>query len=200
MFTGIVEEMGVVRRLERRGDAVRLVVAAGPTRAASGIGGSVAVNGACLTVVERDAETLAFDLGPETVCSTTLGQLGAGDPVNLERPLRLGGELGGHLVLGHVDAVGVIAEVDRLQTTARLRIALGAPELEPLLISKGSVAVDGVSLTIAELSDAAFEVMIIPHTLAVTTLGRAAPGRRVNLEMDAIGKYVLRSLVQRGLA
>ncbi len=200
MFTGIVEEMGVVRSLEARGEAARLVVAAGPTRAGSGIGASVAVNGACLTVVERDAETLAFDLGPATLSSTTLGGLRAGDPVNLERPLHLGGELGGHIVLGHVDAVGVVTEVDRLQTTARLRIALGAPELEPLLIPKGSVAVDGVSLTVAELSDAAFEVMIIPHTLGVTTLGRAAPGRRVNLEMDVIGKYVLRSLALRVVA
>jgi riboflavin synthase len=200
MFTGIVEEMGVVRSLERRGEAARLVVAAGPTLAESGIGRSVAVNGACLTVVARDREALAFDLGPETLRSTTLGELGSGDPVNLERPLHLGGELDGHLVLGHVDGVGVITEVDRFQTTARLRIALGAPELEPLLIPKGSVAVDGVSLTVAELSDTAFEVMIVPHTLAVTTLGRAAPGRRVNLEMDVIGKYVLRSLVQRGIA
>jgi riboflavin synthase alpha subunit len=179
---------------------MRLAIAAGSTRAGSGIGASVAVNGACLTVVERDAETLGFDLSPETVRATALGALRPGDPANLERPLRLGGELGGHLVLGHVDGVGVVTDVDWLGATARLRIALASRELEPLLIPKGSVAVDGVSLTVAELSGAAFEVMIIPHTLAVTTLGRAVPGHRVNLEMDVIGKYVVRSLVLRGVA
>lgn len=198
MFTGIVEEMGTVGAVERQPGTVRLTVAAGLAPACEP-GASVAVSGVCLTVVERAGRTLAFDVGPETLCLTTLGDLRPGDPVNLERPLRLGGELGGHLVLGHVDGVGVITGVER-GATARVRIALPSAELEPLLIPKGSVAVDGVSLTVAELGEAAFEVMVIPHTLAATTLGRAALGRRVNLEMDVIGKYLQRSLSLRGVS
>ena len=195
MFTGIVEEMGTVRALERAQEAMRLEVAAG-FAAGCEVGASVAVNGACLTVVAGDGHTLVFDLGPETVRSTALGELRPGDPVNLERPLRLGDALGGHLVLGHVDGVGTVTDVER-GTTMRLRIGLPSPDLEPLIIPKGSVALDGVSLTVAGIDEMAFEVMVIPHTLAVTTLGRAAVGRRVNLETDVIGKYLLRSLSLR---
>lgn len=195
MFTGIVESMGTVRALERGQETMRLGVAAG-IAAGCEPGASVAVNGACLTVVAGDGHTLVFDLGPETIRSTALGELRPGDPVNLERPLRLGDALGGHLVLGHVDGVGTVTDVER-GTTMRLRIALPSPDLEPLIIPKGSVAVDGVSLTVAGIDEMAFEVMVIPHTLAVTTLGRAAVGRRVNLETDVIGKYLLRSLSLR---
>ncbi len=195
MFTGIVEEMGTVRALERGQETMRLEVAAG-IAAGSELGASVAVNGSCLTVVAGDGHTLVFDLGPETIRSTALGELRPGDPVNLERPLRLGDALGGHLVLGHVDGVGTVTDVER-GTTMRLRITLPSPDLEPLIIPKGSVAVDGVSLTVAGIDEMAFEVMVIPHTLAVTTLGRAAVGRRVNLETDVIGKYLLRSLSLR---
>ena len=196
MFTGIIEQMGTVTALEERADGARLQVATGLASECE-VGASVAVNGACLTVVARTGERLAFDLGPETLRSTALGELGPGRLVNLERPLRLGGPLGGHLVLGHVDGVGTIIDVERA-ASARIRIALPSAELEPLVILKGSVAVDGVSLTVAGLGDLAFEVMVIPHTLAATTLGRSGPGGRVNLEMDVLGKYLLRALSLRG--
>jgi riboflavin synthase len=196
MFTGIIEQMGTVTALEGGADGARLEVATGLASQCD-VGASVAVNGACLTVVARTRDRLAFDLGPETLRSTALGELGPGRPVNLERPLRLGGPLGGHLVLGHVDGVGTIVDVER-GASARIRVALPSPELEPLVILKGSVAVDGVSLTVAALGDLAFEVMVIPHTLAATTLGRARPGARVNLEMDVLGKYLLRALSLRG--
>ena len=196
MFTGIIEQMGTVTALEEQAAGARLQVATGLASECD-VGASVAVNGACLTVVARTGERLAFDLGPETLRSTALGELGPGRPVNLERPLRLGGPLGGHLVLGHVDGVGTIIDVERAGS-ARIRVALPSAELEPLVILKGSVAVDGVSLTVAALGDLAFEVMVIPHTLAATTLGRTGPGGRVNLEMDVLGKYLLRALSLRG--
>ena len=196
MFTGIIEQMGTVTALEEQAAGARLQVATGLASECD-VGASVAVNGACLTVVARTGEGLAFDLGPETLRATALGELGPGRPVNLERPLRLGGPLGGHLVLGHVDGVGTITDVERAGS-ARIRVALPSAELEPLVILKGSVAVDGVSLTVAALGDLAFEVMVIPHTLAATTLGRAGPGGRVNLEMDVLGKYLLRALSLRG--
>ena len=148
------------------------------------------MNGVCLTVVERRSGGFAFEVGPETLSRTALARLGAGDPVNLERPLRFGGALGGHLVLGHVDGVGTVDAVTRVESTARVRITLPGRDLEPLLIPQGSVAVDGVSLTVAALGDWSFEVMLIPHTLAVTTLGRLTPGQATNIEVDVIGKYL----------
>lgn len=193
MFTGIVEEAGrVVRR-----QGARLVVRATVTREGMELGSSLAVNGVCLTAVEVDGEHLAFDLGPETLARSALGDLDAGDRVNLERPMRLNGFVGGHLVLGHVDGVGLVTVYETDGETARIRFEWQDPTLAPLLIPKGSVAVDGVSLTVAALDDRAFEVMVIPHTLERTTLGSLKPGRRVNLEMDVIGKYVLRSLKVR---
>lgn len=198
MFTGIVEELGAVLGLTRAGKVARLEVEAAVTREGADTGGSIAVNGVCLTVVERRPAGLVFELGPETLVRTTLGGLAPGDRVNLERPLRFGGALGGHLVLGHVDGVGTVEEVTRVESTTRVRIALPGPELEPLLIPQGSVAVDGVSLTVAALGARSFEVMLIPHTLVVTTLGRLRPGRAVNIEADVIGKYLVRSLALRG--
>jgi riboflavin synthase len=198
MFTGIVEEVGSVREATRHGDLARVVIMATTTLPGSEIGASVAVNGVCLTVVERRPDAVAFEIGPETLARTTLGRLRPGDAVNLERPLRFGGALGGHLVLGHVDGIGTVDRVTRVESTARVRIALAGGELEPLLIPQGSVAVDGVSLTVAALLDRAFEVMLIPHTLGATTLGRLAPGSPVNLETDVVGKYVLRSLALKG--
>ena len=194
MFTGIVEEVG--RVLSFTGS--RLVVGARVTIEGTGLGASVAVNGACLTVVEPTADRLAFDLGPETLKVTALGDLVAGDPVNLERPLRLGDFVGGHLVQGHVDGTGIVTSMQRQDDTARIRIEWQEPGMAELLIPKGSVAVDGVSLTVAALDARAFEVMLIPHTLANTTLGHARPGTKVNLEMDMIGKYVLRGRDLRG--
>ena len=198
MFTGIVEEIGTVRAVTERGATRRLTVAAAVTLDGSDLGASVAVNGVCLTVVERTADGLAFDVGPETLERTAVGHLTVGDRVNLERPLRFGAALGGHLVLGHVDGVALVTEVSRVESTSRVRLALPGPELAPLLVFKGSVAVDGVSLTVAALDDSGFEVALIPHTLQVTNLGRLTRGRAVNIETDVIGKYVLRSLALRG--
>jgi riboflavin synthase len=200
MFTGIVEEVGRVRRVARQAATARMEVTAPVTADGSEIGASVAVNGVCLTVVDRWSDGFAFDLGPETLAVTALGDLGAGALVNLERPLRFGGALGGHLVLGHVDGVGTVADVTRVESTARIRITLPDAALEPLVIPKGSVAVDGVSLTVATLGAKAFEIMLIPHTLAATTLSGLQPGQRVNIEVDVIGKYLQRALMLRGIA
>jgi riboflavin synthase len=197
MFTGIVEELGTVRATERAGEVLRLEIDTRVAREGSEVGASVAVNGVCLTVVAAKPETLAFEVGPETLVRTTLGRLAGGDAVNLERPLRFGAAVGGHLVLGHVDGIGTVEEVTRVESTARVRITIPGP-LAPLLVPQGSVAVDGVSLTIAALQARAFEVMVIPHTLAVTTFGRLAPGQTVNLETDVIGKYLQRSLELKG--
>jgi len=194
MFTGIIEELG---RVASR-DGSRLAIEARRVLAGSDIGASVAVNGACLTVVARGAGRLAFDLGPETLAVTALDDLRPGDAVNLERPLALGGFVGGHLVLGHVDGIGLVTDSHRTGESARVRIEWQDESLAPLVIPKGSVAVDGVSLTVAALLDRAFEVMLIPHTLSHTTLGTVKPGSRVNLEADMIGKYVVRSLSLRG--
>jgi riboflavin synthase len=196
MFTGLVEEMG--RVIDR--DGARLVVSADRVMADGDLGASVAVNGACLTVVERGPGRLRFDVGPETLARTALADLAAGDAVNLERPLRLGGLVGGHLVQGHVDDVGIVAGLIRQAETARLTIEWRDRALAPLLIPQGSVAVDGVSLTVARLGAGEFDIMIIPHTLAATTLGALRKGQRVNLEMDMIGKYVQRILQVRGNA
>jgi riboflavin synthase len=190
MFTGIVEETG--RVVARRGS--RLVIEIGVTREGTDVGSSLAVNGVCLTTVEIDGERVSFDVGPETMARSALGDLGTGDQVNLERPMRLNGFVGGHLVLGHVDGIGLVTAVDTDGETARIRVEWQDAALAPLLIPKGSVAVDGVSLTVASLDRGAFEVMVIPHTLECTTLGHVKPGQRVNLEMDVIGKYVLRAL------
>jgi len=198
MFTGIVEELGTVTACDRRGDVARLAISASAVREESAIGASLAVNGVCLTVVERIADGLVFEVGPETLRRTALNLLRAGRRVNLERPLRFGGTLGGHLVLGHVDGVATVQRVERVESTARVRFALGDRELAPLLIAQGSVAVDGVSLTVAALEITTFEVMVIPHTLAVTTFGGLAEGSVVNVEMDVIGKYLQRSLALRG--
>jgi riboflavin synthase len=198
MFTGIVEELGTVRGVERHGAVARLAVTAKLAREGSELGASVAVNGVCLTVVAARPDGLDFEIGPETLARTTLGRLTSGDAVNLERPLRFGAALGGHLVLGHVDGIGTVELVTRVESTARVRIVLPGPALAPLLVRQGSVAVDGVSLTVAALDAEAFEVMVIPHTLAGTTLGRLARGQAVNLEMDVIGKYLQRSLELKG--
>ena len=196
MFTGIVETLGRVGRLETAGDGRRLRVAVPDDPGwRLGLGESVAVSGVCLTVVDAPAGELAFDLAEETLRVTTLGGLGVGDPVNLERPLRFDGRLGGHLVLGHVDGVGRVAAVRPEGEGARVDVEVPAG-LRPLLIPKGSVTVDGVSLTVAALEADAFAVALIPHTLTVTTLGRRRPGDPVNLEMDVIGKYV-RGFVQQ---
>jgi riboflavin synthase len=198
VFTGIVEEVGEVRSVERRGDVVRLDLRARTTLEGTAPGASIAVNGTCLTVVDRRPDGFGFEVGPETLTRTTLGRLKAGDRVNLERPLRFGAAVGGHLVLGHVDGIGTVTDVSRVESTARVRIALPGPALAPLLVPQGSVAVDGVSLTVAALETLAFEVMLVPHTLTATTFERLTIGQAVNIETDVIGKYLQRSLALKG--
>jgi len=196
MFTGIVEELGRVRSLEDRAGAARLVVDCATVNRDSSVGDSVAVNGVCLTAVEVAGEALSFDLARETLDRSTLGGLRAGDPVNLERPLTLATRLGGHLVQGHVDGVAAVRLVDRNGAEASIRIALPS-SLRPYVVEKGSIAVDGVSLTVTVVDDEGFEVALIPHTLAATTLGERGPGDGVNLEADVVAKYV-ENLARRG--
>jgi riboflavin synthase len=188
MFTGIVEERGTV--LET--GAFRLVVGCHTVVSDSEIGASVAVNGVCLTVVARGLEDLSFDLSVETLARSTLGRLGRGDPVNLERPVTLSARLGGHLVQGHVDGVGEVSGIERDDQGGAVLTTRVPERLLRYAVEKGSISVDGVSLTIAELAGDGMRVALIPHTLAVTTLGTLVPGDLVNLEMDVIAKYVER--------
>jgi riboflavin synthase len=192
MFTGIVRELGAVASF----DGSRLVVAAAETAAGAAVGDSVAVAGVCLTVVERHEDRLAFDVVPETLSRTALRRLELGSGVNLEPSLRVGDQLGGHVVQGHVDAVGSVRSVTPEGDGRRLWI--DAPEsVLAYCVEKGSIAVDGVSLTIAAFDDEGFEVALIPHTLAVTTLGALEPGDAVNLEADVLGKVVERLVAAR---
>ncbi|HEY3463336.1 MAG TPA: riboflavin synthase [Gaiellaceae bacterium] len=192
MFTGIVREVGTVAAF----DGSRLVVAATETAEGAAVGDSVAVAGACLTVVDARDGRLSFDVVPETLARTSLGGLEEGGAVNLELSLRVGDRLGGHVVQGHVDAVGRVRSVAPEEDGRRVWI--DAPEqVLGYCIEKGSVALDGVSLTVAALDDDGFEVALIPHTLAVTTLGRLEPGDAVNLEADVLGKVVERLVAGR---
>ncbi len=186
MFTGIVEERGTVEAA-REG---RLSVRCRTVAQDSGVGASLAVNGVCLTVVEAADGLLAFDLSPETLSRTGLGRLRPGAPVNLERPVSLLGRLGGHLVLGHVDGVGEVVSVEPEGTGGATMVVRAPAGLLRYLVEKGSVAVDGVSLTVAGVEGDRFRVALIPHTLAVTTLGEVGPGDPVNLEVDVVAKYV----------
>jgi riboflavin synthase len=183
MFTGIVEEVG---RITAR-DGLRLSVACG--LGDLGIGDSIAVNGVCLTVVGLEAGTFAAELSEETLARTSLGTLAEGSPVNLERPVVAGGRLGGHVVQGHVDGTGTVKALDPREGS--LVMWIEAPDaLRRYLVEKGSVAVDGVSLTVAGLQGGAFCIALIPHTLTETTLSDKAPGDIVNLEVDILAKYV----------
>jgi riboflavin synthase len=194
MFTGLVEATGRVERATPAGDARTLVIA---TALDPGeLGASLAVDGTCLTVTARAAGEVTTVVGPETLARTTLGALRPGEIVNLERPLRLGDRLGGHLVQGHVDGVGAIER--RQAIGPAMQVWIGAPpEVMRYVIVKGSIAVDGISLTVNQVSETAFEVTLIPHTRDATTLDRKPVGGRVNLEADMIGKYVERLLGTR---
>ncbi len=201
MFTGLVVERGqlVEDPVPSGQGGVRLVIG---HSAALGqrleIGASLSVSGVCLTITELGSTRSAVELSPETLARTNLGSLRQGDPVNLEPALRMGDPLGGHWVQGHVDSTGVM--VDRRDLTDHCVMAFSIPTgLEVFLVEKGSVTVDGVSLTVSALGFDRFEVALIPHTLEVTTLGRLRPGDPVNLEVDVLGKYVQRSLSLRGL-
>jgi riboflavin synthase len=188
VFTGLVETTARVRRVEPDADGARLEVET-PLAAELRQGDSIAVNGVCLTAVDPDAEHFRADVMAETLRRSSLGPLAAGDAVNVELPLRAGDRLGGHMVQGHVDGTGTVAEL-RDQGFARLvRVECDAALLR-YVVEKGSIAVDGVSLTVAEVDDTGFTVSLIPETLERTTLGLAAPGRVVNLEVDVLAKYV----------
>ena len=199
MFTGIVEELGEVATVDDLGDSARLTVR-GP-RVVDGArdGDSVAVNGVCLTVVAHDADCFTADVMRETLDRSCLGGLAPGDPVNLERPMRLDGRLGGHLVQGHVDGTGRILAREPSPHWELVRVSLPA-DLARYVVHKGSITVDGVSLTVAAVGAAEFTVSLIPATLELTTLGRKQVGDPVNLEVDVVAKYVERLLTGQNLA
>jgi riboflavin synthase len=188
MFTGIVRERGRIASLEKGSDGVRLEISGPETASQLGIGDSVSVSGACLTATEVSNGSFSVTAVAETLSRTTLGRLSPEDDVNLETAARVGDPLGGHFVQGHVDGLGRVASVD---DGGRVWVEAG-PEILRYCVEKGSIAVDGVSLTIAGLGDGAFEVALIPHTLEVTTLGALEPGDEVNLEVDVLAKYVER--------
>lgn len=191
MFTGIVREIGRVAEVVGGQAGVRLVVEAPGTASGVEVGGSVAIDGVCLTAETVSGSALTFHAVPETLRRTSLGRLAAGDEVNVEPALRAGEPLGGHIVQGHVDCVGRIQSVEA--EGEGLRVLVETPsEILRYCIEKGSITVEGVSLTVAELYDDAFGVALVPHTLEATTLGSLAPGREVNLEADVIAKYVER--------
>ena len=196
MFTGIIRELGRVAALDGGADGVRLVVAAPETAVRSAIGDSVALDGVCLTVTAVEDGRLSFDAVPETLRRSTLGRLTVGGTLNVEPALRAGEPLGGHVVQGHVDGVGTVRS--RETEGDGLRLWLDAPsDVLRLCVPKGSIAVQGVSLTVADVDEAGFAVALVPHTLAATTLGELDVGAEVNLEADVLGKYVERLLVTR---
>ncbi|NLI13264.1 riboflavin synthase [Pelotomaculum propionicicum] len=193
MFTGIVEELGIISAVRRGADSAQLVIEASKVLEGSRVGDSIMVNGVCLTAVHFGATGFTADVMAETLDKSNLGGLRTGDRVNLERALRLSDRLGGHLVSGHIDAVGKIA--GRRQYDIAILIEIKAPaEVLRYIIKKGSVAIDGTSLTVADLGPDSFQVSLIPHTAHMTTLGFKKPGDTVNLEGDLIGKYVERLL------
>ena len=193
MFTGLIEGLGAIARVTPKGPDAVLVVAPPWPIGEAVLGESVAVNGACLTVTGASGQGFSLDVSAETLSRTTLGALRPGAAVNLERAMKLGERLGGHLVTGHVDCVGKVAKIERLGASTRLYIAI-PPEHLRLIVEKGSVAVAGVSLTVNQVDAAGFWLNIIPHTLAGTTLKLVKEGDSVNIETDLIGKYVARLL------
>lgn len=197
MFTGLVEGQAVVRELLPEGDAVRLTVEF-PANVATALamGESVALNGCCLTVIARGERTAAFQAGTETLSKTNLGQLMPGKSVNFERSLRADARLGGHIVQGHVDGTARVQTIDRDGEWVAMWFQLD-PQLAKFMVPKGSVAVDGVSLTVVNADPDRFSIALIPHTLEVTTLGQRAVGDTVNIETDILGKYVDRLLSAR---
>lgn len=191
MFTGIVEEIGKTIRVQRSGNAIRLTIAVRKICADLAIGDSVSVNGACLTLSSRSDEHLNFDAVPETVERTALKYLKSGSPVNLERAMRMGDRIGGHFVQGHVDGVGVLLGMER-KDNAHLLTIQADEDILKYMIPKGSVAVDGVSLTLDRITGSTFTVWIIPHTFDNTVFRQRRLGDRLNIENDMIGKYVAR--------
>jgi riboflavin synthase len=196
VFTGIVRELGAVVSAVEKGDGRTIVVRAPGTAASTSVGDSVSINGCCLTAAAVDGEEISFHAVPETLARTTLRQLETDDRVNVESAVRAGEPLGGHYVQGHVDGVGRVQSVEA--EGEGLRVFVEAPDdVLRYCVEKGSVTIDGVSLTVAELADDAFAVALVPHTIEVTTLSELVPGREVNVEADVLAKYVER-LLPRG--
>jgi riboflavin synthase len=196
MFTGIVEELGVVEGIEQQDDAIRLTVRGAFVTTDASLGDSIAVNGCCLTVAQRDGETFTADVMHETLSKTSLGVLDIGSRVNLERAVMPTTRLGGHVVQGHVDGTGSVLRRTPSEHWELVEVELPA-DLSRYLVPKGSITVDGISLTVVDVHDASFTVSLIPETLARTTLGFKQPGDPVNLEVDVIAKYVERLLEHR---
>ncbi len=200
MFTGLVEEIGDVADLVPDGDGIRLRIRASTVTTDIEMGASIAINGVCLTAVDFDDASLTVHAVPETMERTNLGTLASGSPVNLERSVRASDRLGGHIVQGHVDATTTITRIDSYDDDSwRYHFALGA-DLAPYVVEKGSITVDGISLTIASLSEDEFSIAVIPHTAEVTTLGKRSVGDTVNIEVDVLAKYVERQLELRDLS
>lgn len=196
MFTGLIVEMGVVTSLTGRGGGALLSLEADDVASSAETGDSISVNGVCLTVVKKREHELSFDLSDETLKSTNLGYLKKGDPVNLEPSLRPDSRIGGHFVTGHVDTVGRIRSIASTGDMMKLEIESPAKALS-FLVEKGSVAVDGISLTVVDILKDRFTLVIIPHTAKLTTLGTKEPGDTVNIEVDILGKYVAKFLQGR---
>lgn len=193
MFSGIVESLGTVESFDPHGEDARLVVRHGFGAVELAMGESIATSGVCLTAVAFPPGAYAADLSAETLRRTTLGSLRVGDVVNLERSLRLGDRLSGHFVFGHVDGVGRVTAMDRSGAGYTLRVETD-PSLAPYLVDKGSIAVDGISLTLCDVRDSSFAIAVIPHTYDVTTLSRRQVGDPVNLEIDMLARYARRAL------
>jgi len=193
MFSGLVESLGIVRQIEPDPPGIRLVVCDKLIASDAQLGHSIAVNGCCLTIVHVESDIIAFDAGSETLGRTNLGKLAVDSCVNLERSLRAGDRLGGHFVSGHVDAVGTLDQ--RIDDNGWSTFWFRMPaSLGPQMVSKGSIAVDGVSLTLVDVEEVRFSVALIPHTLQMTTLGKLKPGDPVNLETDMLAKMVEKQL------
>lgn len=199
MFTGIIEELGRVREVERRGEDARIVIEARTVTAGSHDGDSISVNGVCLTALDVKPGSFRADVSKETLFRSTLGSLKPGSPVNLERAVTPATRLGGHIVQGHVDARGRFLSSEEHSDSWTFRFAY-PKEIARYLVLKGSVAVEGISLTVANLTDEYFEIAVIPKTLELTNFSHLKPGAEVNLEADVIAKYVERMLTDRGIA
>ena len=189
MFTGIVEELGTVRSIHRKSEGTALEIQASEVLTDAKVGDSIAVDGACLTIVSLTPEAFTTDISAETLRRTTLGERKVGERVNLERSLRLSDRLGGHLVLGHVDEVATICAWKDEGDASLMRVTI-SDNTRPYITYKGSATVDGISLTVSNVSEDSFEIALIPHTKAVTTLGTKRNGARVNLEVDLIARYL----------
>lgn len=193
MFTGLIEDIGIVRKIDKKGNLVNLLIECNLDLTGTGVGDSIAVDGVCLTVVEPLTRGFRVEVSPETLQRTNLGEIKEKQKVNLERAMRLSDRLGGHIVLGHIDGVGKVEEISKDINSTRMKIS-ASKDIMKYMIEKGSVAIDGISLTVNEYSENEFGINVIPHTASHTTLGEKKVGDTINIENDMIGKYVERFL------